>query len=448
MSKSSQAPEPPRASAPGPDSRGAPGDPKNFLPVELLQYACIDTYDLVDRVLPENQLPILRSFLRQHIAFFERNVQKARDGYPVIATHFAHANEIFAVFDAAIFIVEASPYFLSALLPNGSEPWYDAANSRGHPYHTCTAQKGPLAMIMEDHLDVDVFVTPSGPCDNNVATYQYYSNRKHIPLVIADVPTSRFDDRGYEYYANELRLEVERVADIINQEPDWSRLQPAVAYQTEAQEYLDQINEMRRLKPCPVESMANPLITGALSFLAGQPEKVQFFKETAEIVRNRVKRHESRPGEEHFRSVWPYMSVFFNIGFSEWMDRELGMTQLTDIFNNLLVEPSYSTDLDAIILDLAKQNMNYPMMRQSEGFLDYIIEDFTWAAKHYGADCAIFTVHLGCKQSVSAAQLLREAFRDDLGIPMLALEIDVGDKRFMSIETVKQEMTEFTKTIL
>ncbi|MHA1733239.1 MAG: 2-hydroxyacyl-CoA dehydratase [Promethearchaeota archaeon] len=421
---------------------------KKFLPVELLYNSCVDTLDLVDRVLPEDEMAILKAFLRHHIKFFQENVQKAREGKPVICTHFAHANELFSVFDAAIFIVEATPYFMSALLPNGAEAWYDAANSRGHPYHTCTAQKGPLGMVMEEHLDADVFVTPSGPCDNNVATYQYYANRKGIPLVIADVPTSRFDDRGYEYYASELRREVDEVARIIGQEPDWSKLPGAVANQSKSQELLNEINEFRRMKPCPVESMANPLITGALSFLAGTPEKVDFFQEVYDIVKDRVKRGVTPPGEERFRAVWPYMSVFFDIGFSEWMDRDLGMTQILDIFNHLFLTPSYETDIDKLFLDLAKQNMNYPMMRQSEGFVEFFIEDYLWAAKHFDCDCAIFTVHIGCKQSVSVTQVLREAFRDELGIPMLALEIDVGDKRFTSLETVKHQMEEFAKTLL
>ncbi|MFX0102299.1 MAG: 2-hydroxyacyl-CoA dehydratase [Candidatus Hodarchaeota archaeon] len=421
---------------------------QKITPVELLKNTCVDTFDLVKRVIPDSEMPILKVFLKSHIAYLEENLQKTDEGLPIIGTHFAFPNEVFRAFDVATIIFEATPYFLSALLPNGSEPWYDSANYYGHPYHTCTAQKGVLGMVLEDHLKLDVIVTPTGPCDNNVSTYQYYSNQRKIPLVIADFPTSRYDERGFTYYAEELKQVVEEVGKAIGQEPDWDRLKQAVKINTESLEYLNKLNELRRIKPCPVESLANPLITGAQAFLAGHPEKVRFCKDVLDIVQKRVKYNITTPGEEKFRAVWPYMSIFFNIGFSEWMDRELGMTQLVDIFNQPFLEPSYSEDIDEIFLDLAKQNMNFPMVRQSEYFMDYMVNDFIYAAKYYDADCAVFTAHIGCKQSVSGIQILRETFQDELGIPMLTLELDVGDKRFTSIETVKHELTEFTKTLL
>ena len=104
--------------------------------------------------------------------------------------------------------------------------------------------------------------------------------------------------------------------------------------------------------------------------------------------------------------------------------------------------------MDEIFYEFSKQAMNSPMTRQSLHFLETMIDDALWAAKTYQADCAIFTAHLGCKQVVSSVQLVREALRDELGIPLLTIECDIGDKRVTSIEAIKYEVAEFTKTLL
>jgi len=194
--------------------------------------------------------------------------------------------------------------------------------------------------------------------------------------------------------------------------------------------------------------MINLLITGATVILTGTPEKVQFLKDVRDLMQKRIKNNESRCGEERFRSLWPNISLFFDPALYEWMDRDLGMTYLLDVFNYYFYDPIYSKNLDEILLGLAKQCMNYPMTHQAQSFIDVMVEDTLWAAKAYKADCCVFTAHLGCKQVASVTELLRETLRDELDIPTLILEVDIGDKRFTSIEQVKYEMQEFAKTLL
>jgi benzoyl-CoA reductase/2-hydroxyglutaryl-CoA dehydratase subunit BcrC/BadD/HgdB len=267
------------------------------------------------------------------------------------------------------------------------------------------------------------------------------------PLLIADMPYYRTKE-AYQYFADELMRQIHEMGKILHQEPDWDRFKTAVQNSTKAQEYLIEINEMRRNVPCPIESIVNTLITAGTVIMSGTPEKVQFFKDIRDLMQKRLKNHESRTGEEKFRSIWPNISVLFDIGLYEWMDRELGMSYLLDVFTYYYYDAIYSNNVDDMILSLAKQCMNYPMTHQAQSFIDIMVEDTLWAAKTYKADCAIMTGHLGCKQIASAIQLLRETLRDALDIPMLTIELDIGDKRFTSIETIKYEIAEFAKTLL
>ena len=420
---------------------------KKIIPIEMLYYASDLTLDLVERVVVQDEMQIIKSFLKNLTEYFDYIIQSAEAGKPVVGHHFAFPGDLLRCFDITPICFEGLPYIFSALFPSGSEPYYDSMNAFGHPYHTCTSQKGTLGMIIDGLFEFDAIVTPSAPCDNGVGSYQLFEYLG-VPLVVADMPYLH-NDRGYTYFANELRRVVEEVGGIIGQEPDYSKFKKAVEYSSRAHEFLIEINEMRKLKPCPVESMSNPLITAANAFMSGSPQFANFFKETYEIIKKRVKNHESRNGIENYRVMFPYMSIFYDIGFYEWLDREIGVSLIVDIFNYFWFNPIQDNlDLDTIFLELAKTRMEAPMVRQSESFVEVMIDDYVKMAKEFDVDCAILTEHIGCKQLAAASQIIREELRENLGIPMLSIDLDVGDKRFTSIEVVKHEITEFTKTLL
>jgi hypothetical protein len=91
--------------------------------------------------------------------------------------------------------------------------------------------------------------------------------------------------------------------------------------------------------------------------------------------------------------------------------------------------------------------MNLPMVRQSTEFfypfIDYCI-DF---ARDFSADCFIYTQSIACKQFGSVPQLLREALKEELGIPMLLIEFDAGDARMTSLKSFKEKISMFIETI-
>jgi hypothetical protein len=97
---------------------------------------------------------------------------------------------------------------------------------------------------------------------------------------------------------------------------------------------------------------------------------------------------------------------------------------------------------------MAKKGMEIPMVKQSAEFYDPFIEDCVKYAKEFSADCFIFTSHIGCKQFGSIPQILREALRDEVGIPMLLIDVDVGDARFASEKVLREKIRLFAQTLL
>ena len=97
---------------------------------------------------------------------------------------------------------------------------------------------------------------------------------------------------------------------------------------------------------------------------------------------------------------------------------------------------------------MAKRGMEWPMVKQSAEFYYSFIEDCVRMAKDFSADCFIYTQSLACKQFGSVPQLLREVLLDELGIPMLTIDFDVGDARMTSLKTFKEKISMFVQTLL
>jgi benzoyl-CoA reductase/2-hydroxyglutaryl-CoA dehydratase subunit BcrC/BadD/HgdB len=332
------------------------------------------------------------------------------------------------------------------LLPDGVERYYDLMANWGHPFHTCSSQKGVMGMTLDDLFEFDAIITPTAPCDNTYASYPFFQY-EDIPLVLPDIPFLH-NEKAYKYYGEQLRLGLEKLGDIIGQKPDFERMKKHIEFENEVFPLQLELLELRKGVPCPVENIFNAIAAGVSVFASGTPEKLKFYEDYLEIAKRRYKEKQHYGKEEKIRSIWPYMLIFFDLSLCEWLDREIGMSVLFDIFNYNFYELVDTTkDLDTLFYDMAKRGLNYPMMKESTEFYYPFIENCVQMAKDYSADCFVFTSHIGCKQFGSVPQVLREALREEVGIPMLQIDLDVGDKRFTSIKIVKDKLRMFAETI-
>ena len=96
---------------------------------------------------------------------------------------------------------------------------------------------------------------------------------------------------------------------------------------------------------------------------------------------------------------------------------------------------------------MSKKAMGLPMVRQSTEFFGPFIEYCINFAKDFSADCFIYTQSIACKQFGSVPQLLREALKEEVGIPMLLIEFDAGDARMTSLKSFKEKINMFTQTL-
>ncbi len=419
-----------------------------IIPYKMLLKSISTTQELVERILPNNGIPSLRIGLRYIGKVLAGQIEKARIGLPVVGYNFAFPAEFLSCFDCVPVCIEGSSYFLGALLLGGVEKYYDLIGNWGHPFHTCSSQKGAMGMTLDDLFRFDAIITPTSPCDSTCASYPWWKYEKKVPLIIADMPFS-FEEKGLKYYADEIKNALFKLGKIIGQVPDFEKLKIHINIENEVLRKKLEIFDLIKATPSPIENMFNPVSAALTIFTSGTDENLCYYKDMLKLAKRRYQNKVHYGGEEQVRSIWPYMLTFFDISLCEWLDRNSGMSILMDIFNyNFFEEIDVNSELDELFLGMARKAMSFPMVKQSAEFYYPFIDDCIQMAKDYRADCFIYTQSLACKQFGSGPHILREALLEELGIPMLIIEFDVGDARMTSLKTFKEKISIFTQTLL
>jgi len=425
-------------------------DTSKVVPLKMLVEVAERGLALLDQVdgEVEDDYTVLKYYVDALVPYIKDCVEKEEAGWPVVGHHFAFPAEILYYFDVVPICVEAMSYAFAIIAQHGIESYIDSMDAYGTPFHTCSAQKGVLGMSLEKLFKFDLLATPSGPCDNTIASYpvfQYLQEQQKVKVL--DVPYYR-DERSLDYFTGEITNFVAELSDFFGQEPNEEKFKKAIEFENKNITLIREFNELKKAVPCPVGSTVTLLNATINVGLAARQERATYYEKLIQYATKNYKEGIKPTGEEKIRSIWPNMCIYYQTNYARFLDKRRGVTILFDVFNYNFHDPiNLNKDIDDIYKQLALQCLNYPMARQAAGYANQMIEDTVFLSREYKADCAIFTNHLSCKSLQPIVQLLREALREELGIPLLSIDIDVGDKRVSPFRTIKKEVDTFLKTL-
>jgi len=421
------------------------------IPLKILLEALETTYGLITNILPPDEVPELEIGVKYIKKIVAEMIEGANEGLPIVGHHFAFQAEYLSCFDIVPVCIEGISYILSCIFPHGVERFNDIiSDGFGHPYHTCSSQKSCMGMTLDDLFRFDAIITPTAPCDNTYASYPFFKYKENIPLILPDLPFLH-QEKSLHYYGDQIKIALNDLGKVIGQEPDFETMKKHIEIENKVNRHALEIFELKKARPNPVSNLFNAFAAAASIYLAGRNEHLKFYEENLEIAKRRYKRrgrHGEDESEEKMRSIWPYMLIFFSLETLEWLDRSVGMSVLFDIFNYNFSPHIDVKNEEKMWYDMANKGMSFPMMKQSTDFYYPFIEDCVRLAKEYNADNFVFTAHIGCKQFGSVPQILKEALREELGIPMLIIDLDVGDERLTNINIIRDKINIFTQTLM
>jgi len=322
------------------------------------------------------------------------------------------------------------------------------------PEEFCSLNKIPIGMALSDDLPPPEMILYSAghACDASVSAYSSLSRYYNVPNFFIDVPYLESyleNERGCKYVANEIKKMVLFLEEHTKQKLDLDMLREGIGYANEALEYHRKLLNLRKKIPCPLFSRGLQIERDALWLLLGHPVYTDWIRRRYESVLELVEEGEREISqEEKIRCILIGNFPNSTPAIFDWLESEYGAVAVAAPQADFLTEPIDNRgDISKVFDGIARRLMHYPMARHGRLSADYFIDECIQMARDYKADCAIMFGHTGCKWNWATTYLVKDKIQDVLGIPVMSLEFDSVDSRFLPIEAMQEKFREFFEVV-
>jgi len=370
---------------------------------------------------------------------------------PFIGGYFCNAPELFNAMNLPWFMLMETP-FLAASAPYLMQD-IEGTEEIGLSADLCTAIRLPIY-----YVETGLMPVPSAvlgllyPCDGAPMLHQVLEHNeawKDVPIFSCDPPYTS-DERAVNYFADELRRMVDFLQKHTGRTIDMKRLVEVCDESNKAYSLWQEYNELRRNVPSPHGWEIGGAQAFAITqcFVAGDPRCTDWFRQLLKCGEERIKAGQgaskTEGWKEKIRLFWfdimPYGWIF---EFMPWLEEELGAVIVMDMFGNFPYTLIDTSSEETMFHDLAKRNLlDAPMIRQARGTADNFSGDIRRIVKDYKIDCVIWPGHMGHKDGSATIAIMRETC-GELGVPFLHIGLDLFDKRYTSVDEVKEKVSQF-----
>jgi benzoyl-CoA reductase subunit B len=407
-----------------------------------------DALQLVLQTLEQNQSPesqLTATLFKAMLETAQRIIAAAEKGEPFIATSYGNAPELLVALDLPWY-----PLLLVTYLPT-RQPFIleeiDEAVRFGLGTDTCTLIRLGISNVQAGRVPLPTaFIGLLSPCDGASALHEAVAHDKYwrnIPTFCTD-PPYRDNDLSIDFHAEELRRMVSFLEEHTGQKLNLDRLREVVEESNKQYELWAEYNKMRRAVPCPpAASKGAQAWNVAQNFMVGDPRGTEWFRKLVRITEQQVREGKGYAPNERIRLLWFDVPPLWSSELTKWLKEEWGACIVMDMMgyaSQTLIDTSTE---ESIFRGLAKRNLcELPMVRQVHGTADTLANDIVQLSKDYKIDCVIWPAHMGHKDGSASIGIMRQVCRE-IGVPFLALGLDLFDKRYTSIDHLKDKFSEF-----
>ena len=388
--------------------------------------------------------------LKQHIAQVSEGLAEGR---PVVSTFQVATSELYWAMGLVPIYPETFTTINAGAFNDGVEAEVDEAEEEGVPGHICAFQKAPFRAMEKGFLPKpDVLTKATAPCDSSNIMYQRMAKKLNVPLVVVDSPYYN-DRKAFRYFLEQFNRMIKELEKLTGHTLDEDLLRKQVKRSNEYLYYQYKLQKLRRHVPCP-DPGTHRLLDAMAVFTCGENDHyLTYIKTCYEEAKERVEQGSSflPEGKQEIRTLMSNAMVPNMLYMADWAEDEFGATFLEcglSSFPGDIVGFVDTDSLESMIEGLAWRSFNFPMSRNVMGHTDIHVNDMMDIARDYKADAAVFSGNHSCKYAWTLPKIMGDALQEELGIPSLNQEIDFLDARFTPHAAMKQQLSEFFKTLM
>jgi len=391
---------------------------------------------------PERQLTV--TLVKAMVDNYNRIITCAEKGESFIASSYANAPELFVALDLPWYTIAQMPYVPTSELYILEE--IDEAERAGLGTDMCTLIRLGINNVEAERVPLPtVFIGLLSLCDATNMLHQAIAHNKHwrnIPVFCTDAPYLE-TDRSIAFHADELRRMVAFLEEHTGHTFAVDRLRKVIEESNKQYQLWAEYNDLRRAVPCPHSAAKGAQAWSvAQNYMVGDSRGTDWFRQLVDLTERRVSEGKGSVPDERIRLYWFDIRAVWFPELTEWLKEEWGVCIVMDMTGYTPYTLIDTASEESMFKGLAKRNIcDVPMVRQVRGTTDNIINDLVRVVKDYKIDCVVWPAHMGHKDGAASIGIMREVCRD-LGVPFLALGLDLFDKRYTTIDELKDRFSQ------
>jgi benzoyl-CoA reductase/2-hydroxyglutaryl-CoA dehydratase subunit BcrC/BadD/HgdB len=368
---------------------------------------------------------LFREIARQALAAFEREA-------PVVWTS-AYAFPMEFINGLGLLPVDFEIYAGLLSSANQSPHLLEAADSIGLPQDTCTIHRIAVgAASLEQLPKPDLLVSTTHYCDGKAKTNEIMASLYGVDYLLLDMPLER-TPQAKAYLEKQLWALFERLCAIAGKPVDEGILAAPVERFNEMTRVLKRINILRKGRPSPLLPNNGGFIFSFMAaLLYGTHKAVEIYGTLERNLLQQISSGQTPP--ERLRFLWLMASPTFSSSLFQFIEERGGRIVMEELSHCYWDELDPSRPISSIADRMLYNHFLGPIERRVRTAIELAME--------YEVDAVLNFVHLPCRQSGGALEVLREGL-EGRGFRFINIEGDLGDPANFPEDKIIKQLTTY-----
>ncbi|MBA7494146.1 (R)-phenyllactyl-CoA dehydratase alpha subunit [subsurface metagenome] len=400
---------------------------------------------------------------------YERGVEASKAGKPTAwsMVNWWEADPILLAMDLEIVYPENYGAVCAAF--GTAQTYLERSDSDGFPTHMCGYARNCIgyAARMKDlggippeapmgGMAKPILLLSSGTlCDARYKWFQALGRYLDAPVWVVEIPHPGVEEsqregvykRDIDFMVKELRELVAFLENLLGRKMDWDKLDEITNDLIEINRLWHEINELRKVRPCPMHSRDFWSCMNASLYPAGDPKvSLKLYQDMYEEMKNRVENKIGAVAEEKYRIVFAELPPWHDLKvFDELAER--GWNFVVESWAYHPPKPMDYSKISDPLERVAKQTYQWfagyfeDALKEGE-YMGYFAYPYLEYARTYQCDGAMLHPLLTCRTATNHLLLTQDRLLNKLKVPSLVAEGDIVDlKLFNHAETMQKAET-------
>ncbi len=289
----------------------------------------------------------------------------------------------------------------------------------------------------------DLLLISNSQCGTLTKWWEVLSRLYGAPMVLIDVPHSGRGERdaaAEAYVRAQLEELVGVMEGITGRALDRERLNQTIRLSREASELWARILETGANKPSPITVFDQFISMAPIVSQRGTPEAVEFYRELADELEQRVANGIGAIENERFRLFWDNLPIWPELRRLSKFLEDRGANLVASLYT--WAWASLAVGEEDPFKDWTEQYLYTANLH-----IERRIEQYIELAEEYQLNGFLYHSNRSCKFVSQDIPEVRNAVTKATGIPGLILEADHNDPRLYSIEALESQLENFLEML-